>query len=123
VQEVRGVDVRADLAGRRRGLDHRVEHRDHALVDVRAQRLVRGIGRLQGRREPHLGRHQFGVALDPPHECRRGRVGGAQRRARVGAGVDLPPGTDVGTLDQAYQPPALLTPSQRRRPATDRAAA
>jgi len=35
----------------------------------------------------------------------------------------VPPGTDVGTLDQAYQPPALLTPSQRRRPATDRAAA
>jgi aryl-alcohol dehydrogenase-like predicted oxidoreductase len=35
----------------------------------------------------------------------------------------VPPGTDVGTLDQAYQPPALLTPGQRRRPTTDRAAA
>jgi len=29
----------------------------------------------------------------------------------------VPPGTDVGTLDQAYQPPALADPSLRRRPA------
>ena len=28
----------------------------------------------------------------------------------------VPPGTDVGTLDQAYLPPALLNPSLRRRP-------
>jgi len=34
----------------------------------------------------------------------------------------VPPGTDVGTLDQAYQPPALLDPSLRRRPSTDRSA-
>jgi len=35
----------------------------------------------------------------------------------------VPPGTDVGTLDQAYLPPALLTPSLRRRPAGERTAA
>jgi aryl-alcohol dehydrogenase-like predicted oxidoreductase len=35
----------------------------------------------------------------------------------------VPPGTDVGTLDQAYQPPALQDPSLRRRPLTARAAA
>jgi aryl-alcohol dehydrogenase-like predicted oxidoreductase len=35
----------------------------------------------------------------------------------------VPPGTDVGTLDQAYQPPALENPSLRRRPVTARAAA
>jgi aryl-alcohol dehydrogenase-like predicted oxidoreductase len=34
----------------------------------------------------------------------------------------VPPGTDVGTLDQAYQPPAVLDPSLRRRPAGERAA-
>jgi len=34
----------------------------------------------------------------------------------------VPPGTDVGTLDQAYRPPALLDPSLRRRPASDRSA-
>jgi aryl-alcohol dehydrogenase-like predicted oxidoreductase len=34
----------------------------------------------------------------------------------------VPPGTDVGTLDQAYQPPSLLDPTLRRRPTTDRAA-
>jgi aryl-alcohol dehydrogenase-like predicted oxidoreductase len=34
----------------------------------------------------------------------------------------VPPGTDVGTLDQAYQPPALLDPSLRRRPAGERTA-
>jgi aryl-alcohol dehydrogenase-like predicted oxidoreductase len=34
----------------------------------------------------------------------------------------VPPGTDVGTLDQTYQPPALLDPTLRRRPLTDRAA-
>ena len=35
----------------------------------------------------------------------------------------VPPGTDVGTLDQAYLPPALLNPSLRRRPAGGRTAA
>jgi aryl-alcohol dehydrogenase (NADP+) len=35
----------------------------------------------------------------------------------------VPPGTDVGALDQAYQPPALEDPSLRRRPVAARAAA
>ncbi|MFS8204376.1 aldo/keto reductase (plasmid) [Streptomyces sp. CWNU-52B] len=35
----------------------------------------------------------------------------------------VPPGTDVGTLDQAYVPPALQRPDLRRRPAAERAAA
>jgi aryl-alcohol dehydrogenase-like predicted oxidoreductase len=35
----------------------------------------------------------------------------------------VPPGTDVGSLDQAYQPPALQVPSLRRRPLAARAAA
>ena len=35
----------------------------------------------------------------------------------------VPPGTDVGTLDQAYLPPALAEPGLRRRPASERAAA
>jgi aryl-alcohol dehydrogenase-like predicted oxidoreductase len=35
----------------------------------------------------------------------------------------VPPGTDVSTLDQAYQPPALRISSLRRRPVGDRAAA
>jgi aryl-alcohol dehydrogenase (NADP+) len=35
----------------------------------------------------------------------------------------VPPGTDVGALDQAYQPPALQDPSLRRRPASARAGA
>jgi len=35
----------------------------------------------------------------------------------------VPPGTDVGTLDQAYLPPALQDPSLRRRPASERSAA
>ena len=35
----------------------------------------------------------------------------------------VPSGTDVGTLDQAYAPPAIQLPSLRRRPAEDRAAA
>ncbi|MFI7672267.1 aldo/keto reductase [Actinophytocola sp. NPDC049390] len=35
----------------------------------------------------------------------------------------VPPGTDVGALDQAYQPPALQDPGLRRRPRTARAAA
>jgi aryl-alcohol dehydrogenase-like predicted oxidoreductase len=32
----------------------------------------------------------------------------------------VPPGTDVGTLDQAYLPPALQNPSLRRRPVNER---
>jgi aryl-alcohol dehydrogenase-like predicted oxidoreductase len=35
----------------------------------------------------------------------------------------VPPGTDVGTLDQDYTPPALQTASLRRRPTAERAAA
>jgi aryl-alcohol dehydrogenase-like predicted oxidoreductase len=35
----------------------------------------------------------------------------------------VPPGTDVGTLDMAYRPPALLHPGLRRRPVSERAAA
>lgn len=35
----------------------------------------------------------------------------------------VPPGTDIGTLDQAFQPPALTQAVLRRRPLADRAAA
>jgi hypothetical protein len=35
----------------------------------------------------------------------------------------VPPGTDVGTLDQAHRPPALLRPNLRRRPVEQRRAA
>jgi aryl-alcohol dehydrogenase-like predicted oxidoreductase len=35
----------------------------------------------------------------------------------------VPPGTDVGTLDQAYVPPALQRSNLRRRPVSERAAA
>ena len=35
----------------------------------------------------------------------------------------VPPGTDVGTLDMAYRPPALQQPGLRRRPAGERSAA
>jgi hypothetical protein len=34
----------------------------------------------------------------------------------------VPPGTDVGRLDQAYFSPAVQIPSLRRRPVGDRAA-
>jgi aryl-alcohol dehydrogenase-like predicted oxidoreductase len=34
----------------------------------------------------------------------------------------VPPGTDIGTLDQAYVPPALQRPALRRRPVEQRAA-
>ena len=35
----------------------------------------------------------------------------------------VPPGTDVGTLDMAYRPPAIQRPDLRRQPAGERAAA
>ena len=35
----------------------------------------------------------------------------------------VPPGTDIGRLDMAYDPPAIGRPSLRRRPAAERAAA
>jgi hypothetical protein len=35
----------------------------------------------------------------------------------------VPPGTDVGTLDMAYQPPAIQHADLRRRPPGDRVAA
>ncbi len=35
----------------------------------------------------------------------------------------VPPGTDVGLNEAAYQPPAITTPALRRRPAVERAAA
>jgi hypothetical protein len=35
----------------------------------------------------------------------------------------VPPGTDVGTLDMAYNPPAIRHARLRRRPLDERAAA
>jgi aryl-alcohol dehydrogenase-like predicted oxidoreductase len=35
----------------------------------------------------------------------------------------VPPGTNVGTLDMAYRPPAIQRPDLRRRPVSERAAA
>jgi aryl-alcohol dehydrogenase-like predicted oxidoreductase len=35
----------------------------------------------------------------------------------------VPPGTNVGTLDMAYRPPAIQRSDLRRRPASERAAA
>ena len=35
----------------------------------------------------------------------------------------VPPGTDTGTLDQAYMPPAIQRVEQRRRPLSERSAA
>ena len=35
----------------------------------------------------------------------------------------VPPGTNVGTLDMAYKPPAIQRPDLRRRPVSERAAA
>ena len=35
----------------------------------------------------------------------------------------VPPGTDVGQLDMAYNPPAVVTPTLRRRPVDERTAA
>ncbi|WP_307729855.1 aldo/keto reductase [Acrocarpospora macrocephala] len=35
----------------------------------------------------------------------------------------VPPGTDIGTLDQAYLPPAIKSSSLRRRPVSERTAA
>jgi aryl-alcohol dehydrogenase-like predicted oxidoreductase len=35
----------------------------------------------------------------------------------------VPPGTDIGTLDQAYVPPAIQTTELRRRPLSERSAA
>jgi hypothetical protein len=41
----------------------------------------------------------------------------------AGAQVRILPGADVGTLDMAYQPPAIERAGLRRRPLGDRAAA
>ena len=35
----------------------------------------------------------------------------------------VPPGTDLGPVDVAYQPPSLTVPERRRRPTAERAAA
>jgi len=35
----------------------------------------------------------------------------------------VPPGTDIGMLDMAYQPPAIQSATLRRRPAGERPAA
>ena len=35
----------------------------------------------------------------------------------------VPPGTDIGQLDMAYNPPAITRPELRRRPSGDRPAA
>jgi hypothetical protein len=44
-------------------------------------------------------------------------------RVRRGQDKIVPPGTDIGTLDQAYVPPAIQKTELRRRPLSERSAA
>jgi hypothetical protein len=83
---------------------------------------------LRGRRDGVVLTTKFSrpIGDDPNHQ-------GASRRwimttvenslRRLQTDEIVPPGADVGTLDQAYLPPALLNPSLRRRPAGERTAA
>jgi predicted aldo/keto reductase-like oxidoreductase len=64
-----------------------------------------------------LGAMMFGAIGNPDHDD-------SIRTDEILDRIDeiVPPGTDVGTLDMAYRPPALQQPSLRRRPAGERAA-
>jgi hypothetical protein len=67
--------------------------------------------------KPQIGTVAEGLWLDDPHRaCGLGTSG----LLTITSG---PPGTDVGTLDQAYLPPAPQNSSLRRRPAGERTAA
>ncbi|WP_223190621.1 hypothetical protein [Nonomuraea terrae] len=66
----------------------------------------------------------FGRAGNPDHDaCVRviHRAFGDDALDRIGEIV--PPGTDLGPLDVAYDPPAVTRASPRRRPVGGRAAA
>jgi hypothetical protein len=77
------------------------------------RRDPRGDPRPPG--SPPLTRGSVGLDVAPPHST----------RFRPSSQIDeiVPPGTDVGTLDQEYTPPALQDPKLRRRPVGDRSAA
>jgi aryl-alcohol dehydrogenase-like predicted oxidoreductase len=120
---------RNDLS-RARFLDHLTDER---RLDV-VERLI-GVAEEAGIPITHLA-----MAFTIAHPGVTSALLGARTEEQLDdllAGVDValsddvldrideivPPGTDVGTLDQVYQPPALLAPDLRRRPVADRAAA
>ena len=90
---------------------------------------------------PDRGRHSFDrAAFAISHPGVTSALLGARTMEQLDdllAGVDValsddvldridqivPPGTDIGTLDQAYVPPAIQKTELRRRPLSDRSAA
>jgi aryl-alcohol dehydrogenase-like predicted oxidoreductase len=63
------------------------------------------------------------VRKGQPSALRRGGTFHAHLTDERRIDAIAPPGTDVGRLDMAYNPPAVVTPALRRRPVGERTAA
>ena len=129
------------LTGRvRRGQDNDVT-RARYLAAFSDERRLDAVERLISLAEgaglpmPHLA-----MAFAISHPCVTSVLLGARTMEQLDdllAGVDVvlsddvldqideivPPGTDIGTLDQAYVPPAIQKTELRRRPLSERSAA
>ncbi len=109
---------------------------DGGLIDVEValERVpLSALAEMRGSDEPRRRRRRasLGFRRVPRRDLLHGS---GVRRPRSGPPAQVvrdlrhnfqivPPGTDIGTLDQAYLPPALEQPGLRRRPVEERAAA
>jgi aryl-alcohol dehydrogenase (NADP+) len=130
------------LTGRvRRGQDNDVTRAKYFTATFSDERRLDAVERLiplaeqAGLSMPHLA-----MAFAISHPGVTSALLGARTMEQLDdllAGVDValsddvldrideivPPGTDIGTLDQAYVPPAIQTTELRRRPLSERSAA
>jgi len=65
MQEIVGVNVSADFASRRRGLEKRPKGGAEPLIKIRGQCFEGRVSRVQGRSEPSFGSNKGCISLHP----------------------------------------------------------
>lgn len=129
------------LTGRvRRGQDTDVRRAKFMTAFTDERRLAAVEKLIPLARDAGLSMTHLAMAFAISHPAVTSALLGARTMAQLDdllAGVDValsdeildrideivPPGTDIGTLDQAFVPPAILRTDLRRRPAGERSAA
>jgi hypothetical protein len=88
-KDIVGIDIGADLAGRRRRLKKRTKGGPEPLIEIPAQGFEGRVSGVQSRGEPAFGRDEGRVALHPSRQRLAGLVLGRKNRRRVRAGIDF----------------------------------
>jgi hypothetical protein len=137
-----GRNIVARVPGVYRPGEERSERRLEPVQEVLREVIVGWVTGVQRRGEPLFGlpMPHLAMAFAISHPGVTSALLGARTMEQLDdllAGVDVvlsdevldrideivPPGTDIGTLDQAYVPPAIQQTELRRRPLSERSAA